>query len=316
MFKRAFQIWYNTPGDGGSGGGAPLGAAPPPPPSTAGAGAPPPPAPPAAPTAGPVTAPAPAPGAPPPAPPQRFDYAENRSDWLSPDDVRRQIADAQRHANADAQRYRAMAEAAAGFRLPDREPEVDPQVAAARQQLEHVFPGINQLWQMRDYLSEMVGSLQRARFDPRQFAQLPDLYSSNDTNWRRHGAAALAPLHSAIAQDLGVERLTKRQSDAITRDFIAWLEEDRTGARMDRYTAADQTLGDEYLTDYRGSFIQPLQRVAGPGIPAGGRPPLPPAPRGAGVPPAPPAAPARAKTLDEAVDDAYTGFQQAVNAGR
>lgn len=221
--------------------------------------------------------------------------------------------DAAREAQAKADRFRAMAEAAAGIQFPAEPTRLDPRVQEARASLERIMPGINQFYEVMPYLMQMAQQMQGAKIDPRQLSALPDVFSSVDVQWKQHGANQLKPIYDAIAQDYGVDSLNPRQRDNVTRDFIDWLEADRTGARAERYTQGDPNLRGEYLSDYRGAFIHPLQRTGAPG--AGAPPPraagLPPAPRsGGGAPPvgAPPAAPT---DLDAAADASWVSFRAA-----
>lgn len=299
-----FSVFFE--GEGGAGAGAPP---PSPPPSPA--GAPPSPPPPAA--APPASATPPGAGAPPPGTPSQFTYENDRSNWLSPEDHARQLAEIERtrqQVEADRDRFRRMAEAAGGVRFPTEEP-LNPAVVEARRQMELVYPGIGQLYDNLPYLMQMISTLQGSQVDPRMFGSLPQLFSSTEATWRQHGANMLRPIHSAVAQDLGLPALSERQARTITRELIDWIEEDRTGARSTRYANGDPALAEEFLTDYRSAFVHPLQRGGG-GTPPASRPSLPPAPRGGGAPP-PPAPPAGnvPKTLDEATDAAFTTFAAA-----
>lgn len=220
-------------------------------------------------------------------------------------------------ANREAARLRTIAEAAAGFRIPEPEAPLDPKIVAARNQLETIYPGIGRLMQASQWMLQAFGPLmQDQNFDPRLFSRLPDMASSVDMTWSRHSASVLDPVYASVAQSYGLEALTDRQRNAVTREFIAWIDSDRTGQREARYNRADKQLTDEFIADYQSTFIHPLQRTPG-ALPPGGGPPaprpaatLPPAPRGGGpaAPPAPAPAPAN---LDEATDRVWQGFRQA-----
>lgn len=208
-----------------------------------------------------------------------------------------------------------MAEAAGGVRFP-REERVDPRVAQARETLEQIYPGIGELYQLREYLTNMVRTLQGAKVDPRQLGELPALFSSVETQWRRHGASVLQPIHTEIAKAMNLERLSPRQANNVTNDFLSWLEADRTGERAHRYTNGDPALTQEYLDDYRSHFIQPFSIAGAPKPPAAAG--LPPAPRGSGAPMAPGggAPPAAAKDMDQAASDAWANLQAQLAGSR
>lgn len=298
---------FAPPLPGGPGAPAP---APSPSPSLA---TPPAPEPVAAPPPAPLgTPPVPGSGTPPPAP-TRYEYEEDRSAWIPPDRFTA-AEEARQRTEAERDRYRRIAEAAAGMGFPEPERPLAPEIAQARQTLERVLPGITQFHQAMPYLMQIAEQLQQARVDPRMFARYGDVVASTDAGWRRHSSNVLKPIHTAIATSMGMETLTKRQSNAATREFITWIDEDRSGARESRYNDADESLVAEFLDDYNQTFIHPLQRqpAGGPGAPAiPPRQTLPPAPRGGG-PGAPPAPAAPPKDLDEATTRAWNGWRSAI----
>jgi hypothetical protein len=294
--------------DGGGGGGpvTPPAGGPAPTPS----GAPPAPSPSAVPPSPPSGTP-PA-GTPPPAP-SAFTYPEDRSGWLPPDRAQSMAEQAAAQHRADAQRFRAMLEAGTGVQIREQE-QIRPEIAQARQRLDAVYPGMSTLMSAAPVLMQIAQVLSENRIDPNLLAQLPNVSAGMEHQWERHAQSVLEPIHSAIAQDYGLQNLTPRQARTITQDFIAWVEE--MPERAQRYTRGDRSLPTEYLDDYRSGFITPLRTQTGAAaVTAGSRVAgLPPAPRTSGIaPPPPPQAPL---TEDQVHDAAWTQFNAALAGTR
>lgn len=202
-----------------------------------------------------------------------------------------------------------MLEAGTGVSL--REPErLDPAIEEARRAFDQVYPGASQLFDKLPILAKLLGALEAQRIDPEQlFSQLPSVMESAGHTWQQHARTALTSIYGQIAKDFGVDRLTPRQQSAVGREFMAWLSEDQTGARVDRYSQSDPELLGEFLTEYRSGFIDPLRRTADAGTMsrAGAVGRLPAAPR-PGAAPAP--APAAKLTPDQVHDNAWQTFRQ------
>jgi hypothetical protein len=309
---RLMQVFYETPDSGSGGGpvsgGAPAASAPPP---SAPAGAAPPVASPA-PAAG-VPAPSiPGPAGAPPAAATRFSYEEDRGDWVPPHRLS-SIAQRARANELRARQLEAMIQAGTGVTIPGQAPEVPQEVRQAREAFAQVFPGLAQLETLAGRLQEMMTTLDQGGqpFDFSHLARVPQIAQGDQARWEQHGAQTLDSIYSDLAADYGADTLTPRQQQAVGREFMAWLEEDQTGARVTRYTRADQTLRTEFLTEYRNGFVNPFRRTADAATLAAGHRNrgLPPAPQVSGVvPPGPPQAP---QTIDQVNDQAWRAFQAA-----
>jgi hypothetical protein len=214
----------------------------------------------------------------------------------------------ERH-QAEAARYRAMLEAGTGIRLPESQPQIPPQIQRAREQFDAIYPGFSTFMAQAPLLMQVARALQEGGIDPRSFSRLPDVFAGVEYQWERHAQSTLEPIHSAIAQDYGLQQLTPRQARTVTQDFIAWVEENPQ--RAQRYTRGDRTLGAEYLEDYRSGFITPLRAsAAAPVVTQAQRSAgLPPVPRPSGIAPPAPAAPPL--TEDQIHDNAWQQFQAA-----
>ena len=86
-----------------------------------------------------------------------------------------------------------------------------------------------------------------------------DLMSTTDAIWEERGAKAISAVHTAVAKDLGVEKLTPFQETALGNSFIQWIQSD--GQLLGRYSRGDLKVIDEFLTEYRSGFIEPLRRA-------------------------------------------------------
>ncbi len=289
MRRHAFRVWFNTPGDGGGGGNPP---------------APPAPAPTPTPTPAPTPSPTPTP-TPTPAP-AKFEYTEDRSKWVPPDTLEARAREAQQYRN-DATRFRKMLEAGTGINIGERQEPEDPAIVEARELLlTKILPpemrkALEFLTSNQDVLSKLS-------------ERGTDLLSSTDAQWEERGAKAIGSIHEAVAKDMGVKELTPFQKTALGNSFINWIQQD--GQLIGRYSRGDTKVIDEFLTEYRTGFIEPLRRTQQAPNADGARRAarLPPSPTPSGVVPSGAAPPAK-PTEDEVHNAAWDTFSRAVGGG-
>jgi hypothetical protein len=208
-----------------------------------------------------------------------------------------------------------MLEAGTGVRLRE-EQRVSPEVQQARDAFAQVFgQEAAEIMQHAPMLLQLVQALQEGQVDPRSFSRFGSVVEGTDHAWAQHGRTQLQSIYTALAPDFGGEALTPRQQRAVGMEFKAWLEDDQTGQRVNRYTMGDAALQTEFLTEYRQGFIDPFRRNAGAALLAGARRAggLPPAPRPGGPPP-PPEQPEL--TEDQVHDRAWQSFAAASTAAR
>ncbi len=206
-----------------------------------------------------------------------------------------------------------MLTAGTGVTLPGQQPEVPQEIQQAREAFGQVLPGLAQLEAVAPRLLALIQSLDQngEQYDFSHLARVPSLFESDNARWAHHGEQALNSIYTELAKDYGSETLTPRQQQAVGREFMEWLQEDQTGARIARYTRSDASLHGEFLTEYRSGFVDPFRRNADAAALAAGRrnSGLPPAPQPSGVvPPGPPQAP---RTIDQVNDEAFRAFQAA-----
>lgn len=315
-----FTILFEGPGDpggGGAPGGAPGGGGTP---AGAPAGSPSsaaPPAPGGTPApGGPGTPPPSSAGTPPGTPPRRFEYAEDRSDWV-PQRRLSEVSGRARHWEDRANQLQAMIEAGTNMRF-QQENRPSPEVLEARNAMEAVYPGFNSFMEQgMPMLMKLAQALQQGNVDPAIFGRVPEALDFHDHHWANNGRQALQTIYGELAKDYGGGdfRFKPWQEQAIGRSFEGWLREDRN--RVQRFSYGDRALLDEFLTEYRGGFIEPFRRNADADtLNAGNRNRgLPPAPRGGGLPPNPP--PQDNSNPDAVHDRAFASFQNMMRgAGR
>lgn len=214
-----------------------------------------------------------------------------------------------REAQATAARLQKMIEAGTGIKVPGYEAPQDPNVVEARKfLLDTLVPELKPLLELKP--DELKKAIEYAQ----QFPQFQQRYASSEqAHWNGRGEQALDYISTNLAKDLGVEQLTPFQSLTVGQTFTAWLQMEQS--RLAQYSRGDSKLYDDFLTEYRSGFFDPLRRVGqAPGATVAARvAALPSAPRRSGAIVTPPTA-AVAKTEDEVHDAAWKNFA-AQNAG-
>jgi hypothetical protein len=145
---------------------------------------------------------------------------------------------------------------------------------------------------------------------------LADIAAQLEFGWRRDGRQSLSDIQGRLVKELGVDKLNPFQQRTISGAFQAWLEDDSTNARLDRYAYRDPGLFDEFMNDWKSGFADPYRRLAqagGGGGPNAAR--LPAAPAQGSVVPSQNGQAGKPLTEDEVHDRAYRGFMAARAAG-
>lgn len=228
----------------------------------AGAGAPPPPSPPApssapvapaggVPAAAPVSgAGGPAAGAGAGAPASAFTYPEDRSKWIPP----YRLDEANRRYQALEGRYRSLDDRIRILMGYDAEAQRDPRLEAVRTQFAQVFPELGPLLQNPQALARVIQLASSGQFD--------EMSGTTAAYWQRHAQNFSRDIVEAYAKSVGVEAnsLGPRALNRIAAQLKAYIEEDRTGERQERYEMGDPTLRDEFVADLTGLFTDPVRR--------------------------------------------------------
>jgi hypothetical protein len=241
---------------------------------------------------------------------QKYAYDQEfggRRDWLPPDKFN-EVHNAYRTASARARQLEAMMKAGTGVELPGIPEQVPPEIREARDAFGQVFPGVAALESHAQQIAEMPSRIEKLE------QTITDLQQQLEFGWRRDGRQSLTSIQSAMSKELGVEKLSKFQSQVVGQAFQAFLESDETGALMDRYAYRDPTLYDEFINEWKSGFFDPMRRLgqAGDASVAGVNRNLPRAPAVGGLPPSRP--PAQPLTEDQVHDNAFRSFDAAVRA--
>lgn len=184
--------------------------------------------------------------------------------------------------------------------LPGTQPPADPRIERLRAQLFEVIPGLKELLDQRE------GILASARAAP-QLSETTQLY------WQGVAGRTLNNLYDSIASTLlGAGKTGKdldpEVCDDVREAFVAWVDRDRTGARVQRYEAQDPTLLAEYLRNFTTRYLDPIRRTAAVNVADRGRArAAQPAPANGGMPPA-----AQPPAVDNTDEDAVHGRAWAV----
>ncbi len=193
-----------------------------------------------------------------------------------------------------------MIEAGTGFRMPPPQEPVDPEMLQAQAALRRIMPAswlraIERMEQHGDAVEQLAG-------------RAPELMSTTDQIWARHGRETLQNVYSGLAEAYGTDELSEEQSAHVGRAFISWLQSDQR--LLHRYEQGDPAVVTEFVNSWRTGFVEPARRVAqAPGArAAAGNRNLPPAARPSGV--VPPAVPAPSTDPGAVHDRAWQQFSE------
>lgn len=227
-----FTILCNQPDAGGGGGGAAA-------PATV--------TPPAAPAPGPASA-GPASGGPgsssavpAAAATPRFEYPEDRSDWI-PRYRYNEAATRAEQAEQAAQLHERRIRALMGVSDPE-----DPRRAQVLDALKQLSPHLAKL--LDGELSQEAGRGSAAE----------------QAHWRRHAGQMVNQALSAWAKETGrtdVKTLGPAARGRMVNEMRMFINADPTGERNARYEEGDPTLVDELIAEMRGYYIDPVRQSA------------------------------------------------------
>jgi hypothetical protein len=282
MFRLGFPFrkYFNTAPDGAAAGaaapaaGAPGSTTPPVQPAAAGT-----------PGGG---APAGTEGQPGQQPANRYSYSEDRSSWIPPhrlEEVRR----------GEQQRYQALETRFNDLdgrmrRFFDVPQQQDPRHAELRRSFAEIMP------ELAPFLDPRNQPHLRGLLELLQSGQLEELRATGSSYWNRHANTFARDAATAFAKEVGVEvkDLPAHTVNRMALHLQAFIQEDRSGQRYQRYEYGDPALIEEWLADMKSMFVTPMRtRMASQGaataernrrLPQGGqRGAMPP---GGGQPPA------------------------------
>lgn len=195
-----------------------------------------------------------------PALPTAYTYKEDRSNWIPKHrfDQVNQEATRARQLDQELANERKRVQALAGV-LP-----VDPsdaQTAKVREAFFQMFPQIKHLASMTD---EQIQQLLQA---PQHFAKANE---TEQKHWERHGNQQVAAIADRVAEAMGAETLTPRQTEKLRTTFAAWIrhqaqsELQTSGGQgsptLEKYENGDSSVVDAFVKEYVEDFVTPARR--------------------------------------------------------
>jgi hypothetical protein len=174
---------------------------------------------------------------------RRFEYQEDRSNWVPPHRLREtstRVQQLERELYAQQQRVAALA----GVQ-PPQAPE-DPETAAIRQQFERLYPGLAKLNERAERLAAL------AEMDPQSMTSAQEHY------WESLGRQTFNRLDEKVQSLIGGE-LTPFARRTMQSAFAAYIQSDQDLAV--RYAGQDPKLLDDFLKEYQTGFLDPYRRT-------------------------------------------------------
>lgn len=142
---------------------------------------------------------------------------------------------------AELDRLRKLASVAFGGESPAEGKPLDPRVKAARDRLLEVMPELRDVLELASKKADLLGVA----------GELPHIQQSTQNYWKRVASMTvdkvadnLAPL--LLGDGKSGTDLTPAQRGKLQRDFLAWIEDDDSGERAQRYEGLDAKLADEF----------------------------------------------------------------------
>jgi len=196
---------------------------------------------------------------------KKFEFDEDRSDWVPRHRITEQgqklTAAEQRalKAETDLEAERARVRALAGVQPQDPAAAEEEQLRAV---LYKLVPGLKHLEKFTaEQLEEVIDAANTAR-------------SASSAQWERHALGMLESAETDIAKQMGVDKLTPRQSQRIRSAYIeeaqaAALARQRAEANgeapdpanfLTRHERGDKTLIAEFVKNYLEDWFEPARR--------------------------------------------------------
>lgn len=180
-------------------------------------------------------------------PPKKFQYDEDRSNWVPSHRVRQYSQEIERLRREYDVAQRRVA-ALSGVQPPAAQPSAEQN--AIRTQLLAVMPELKDLLDARDDISGLKGlNLKETISALQQFAA---------NRWQQQGTQTLSTLGAKIKAAYGGADIAPKQLARISRAFIGELEDNPE--LLARYEAGDPSVVDEFVTDYTQGVLDPYRR--------------------------------------------------------
>lgn len=204
------------------------------------------------------------PGAGQPPAEKSYSFKEDRSDWIPPHRLSEQgrtkdaeITRLTQALEAETKRTRALA----GLETPSEE---EAQAAEIKTAILKLFPGLKSIEQLsEEQIQEVLEAAQSAR-------------STASAQWERHAESMFTQVEDAVADSLGVDKLTESQVKRLRREYREAAQEallarprdeqgrvlpDPTGKDfLTRHERGDKTLIEEFAKSFLNDWYEPARR--------------------------------------------------------
>lgn len=178
-----------------------------------------------------------------PPPAQKYEYAEDRSKYLSPEQVNRILQQRLREATEPlTQKIHALA----GVTPPDPAAGERAELAKA---LGEIHPALGKILSLDDRkLDQLLGFIDH----------IPAVTATIDQYWNRNTQSTLDAVVSAFAtKGLKVSLDDADDAEVVRGALVNWVRADRSGRREARFEGNDPKLLDEFVTYFHGRFGAP-----------------------------------------------------------
>ncbi len=168
---------------------------------------------------------------------RKFEYDEDRSDWVPSHRLRETREQFEKRLEAEQRKVRALAGA---------EEPGDPRKAQLLQSLRDLDPRLAEL--LDGKLSEGVEAASRRE----------------EEDWQRHGLRMVNQGVTAWAKVMGrdAKALGARGQQFIMNELRQFIGADRSGERNRRYEQGDPTLIDDLVADMQGYYVDPVRQAS------------------------------------------------------
>lgn len=138
------------------------------------------------------------------------------------------------------------------FQEPDPEAEKKERIW---KQLVEVNPKLAKAIELAERAGDIEGLLEQAKQEKTRQAE----------EWDRYAKSTLGTIHDEYAKLLSngtktAKDLPEETRQSITDNFVAWVMKDPSLARVNRYNSKDSTLIQEFVNDWKRTFIEPWRR--------------------------------------------------------
>jgi hypothetical protein len=186
----------------------------------------------------------------------RFAYGEDRSRWIPPHRLEEQKSTYERQIGELRHQFDTMNGRVRALMGIDAPP--DPRHEEIRNTLAQIVPGLGPLIKnpaLLETLSKLTPEQAQDFVNRVQSGGFASMAGTEDALWQRHAAEMTSFAIGEYAKAVGIDPASM-SSDRARRAFqinlSEFIQEDRTGARLQRYERGDRSIINEFIADVRG----------------------------------------------------------------